>query len=193
MPVPNSTTTSTRGLPTEGQAFIHLASVRLRGVVVRADGRQAARLRPVRDWLGEPPVRSRAARRARPPVPARTTGADRDLAKWAGLPLRDAAPARGDLSEIEEGRMGRSAGVRGAARDPSPRLLGAFDPACRLVLTGGDRRPHGPGSHRHFPALRDGRWRAVAAEMGGASRSPAEGISGRRSSARRGCRPLPRG
>ena len=63
--------------------------------------------------------------------------ADRDLAKWAGLPLRDARrglAAIGDgLAEQASGlvslaRGGVAAAARDGSRFPPPRLLGAFDP-----------------------------------------------------------------
>ena len=81
----------------------------------------------------------RRAGRAGPPVPGgAATAADRDLAKWAGLPLRDArrgltAIAAG-LSQHADGlaslgqRTWRPAARVTHGRPPGARLLGSFDP-----------------------------------------------------------------
>jgi len=58
---------------------------------------------------------------------------ERDLARWAGLPLRDAraglAAIASELREREDGLLEPAARRRGAAPAlPPPRLLGAYDP-----------------------------------------------------------------
>lgn len=124
------------GVRTEGQALAQLLLLTsLRGLVVRGPmvgGRHAYVL--VRDWLGEPePVdRDRAlAELARRYLAGHGPAGDRDLAKWAGLPLRD---VRAGLAEIASELEERGDGLVNLARRPppadlpSPRLLGAFDP-----------------------------------------------------------------
>jgi DNA glycosylase AlkZ-like len=140
-------------VPTAGQAVIHLFFLAaLRGLVVRGPmrGKQQAYVL-VRDWLGEqPPVdRERGlAELARRYLVGHQPASDRDLAKWAGLPLRDArAGLRAIGSELEEGEDGllRLRRRPPTAELPPPRLLGAFDP----VLLGWTSRepilgPHEP-------------------------------------------------
>jgi Winged helix DNA-binding domain len=139
------------GIRTAGQATIHLLFLAaLRGVVVRGPtvGKQHAYVL-VRDWLGEPePVdRERAlAELARRYLAGHQPASERDLAKWAGLPLRDARAGLGAIScELEQGGDGllRLAGHRPAAEIPRPRLLGAFDP----VLLGWTSRAPILGCH----------------------------------------------
>jgi hypothetical protein len=83
------------GIRTEGQAFVHLLFLTsLRGIAVRGPmiGRQHG-FALVRDWLGEPPAfdRDRAlAELARRYLAGHGPASDPDLARWAGLPLRDA-------------------------------------------------------------------------------------------------------
>ena len=134
------------GLRTEGQALIHfLFLVALRGIAVRGPmvGKQHAYVL-VRDWLEpqKPVDRETAlAELARRYLVGHQPASDRDLAKWAGLPLRDArAGLRAIGSELEQGNDGL---VRLAKRPPAeelppPRLLGAFDPA---LLGWTSRRP----------------------------------------------------
>jgi hypothetical protein len=124
------------GVPTKGQALVHvLMLASLRGLTVRgpvAGAQHAYAL--VRDWLGEPePVdRDRAlAELARRYLAGHAPAGDRDLAKWAGLPLRDARAGLAAVArEIEEGEDGllRLARRPPAAELPPPRLLGSFDP-----------------------------------------------------------------
>lgn len=123
-------------VPTEGQAMIHLLFLAaVRGVVVRGPmiGKQHAYVL-VHDWLGEPATVDRGqalAELARRYLVGHQPATDRDLARWAGLPLRDArAGLKAIGSELEEGEDGL---VRLAKRPdsqglPPPRLLGAFDP-----------------------------------------------------------------
>ena len=150
-------------LPTEGQAPIHLLFLAaLRGLVVRGPmrGKQHAYVL-VRDWLEErPPVDRDAAlaELARRYLAGHGPSSDRDLARWAGLPLRDArAGLRAIGSELEESEDGmlRLAGGLPVAGEAPPRLLGAFDPVLlgwtsrkpilgrheRRVVSGGLFRP----------------------------------------------------
>jgi hypothetical protein len=124
------------GVRTEGQALVHILMLAtLRGVAVRGPmiGKEHAYVL-VRDWLGEPePVdRERAlAELARRYLAGHAPAGDRDLAKWAGLPLRDAraglAAIGPELEELEDGLL-RLAGKQPRGEVPRPRLLGAFDP-----------------------------------------------------------------
>jgi hypothetical protein len=125
------------GVRTAGQAMVHLlVHVTLRGQIVRGPmvGRQHAFVL-TRDWIGEaPPVaRERAlAELARRYLAGHGPATDRDLARWAGLPLRDArAGLRAIAGHLEEGAGGLVdiAGRAEPAPLPPPRLLGAFDPA----------------------------------------------------------------
>jgi hypothetical protein len=124
------------GVRTDGQALIHLLMLAsLRGLTVRGPmvGRQHAYVL-VRDWLGEPePVdRDRAlAELARRYLAGHGPADDRDLAKWAGLALRDArAGLTAIAAELEQRGDGLVdlAGRPPAADLPAPRLLGSFEP-----------------------------------------------------------------
>jgi hypothetical protein len=139
-------------VPTEGQALVHLLFLAtLRGVVVRGPmvgSHHAYAL--VRDWLGAPPAvdRDRAlAELARRYLVGHAPADARDLARWAGLPLRDARAGLGsiapELREREDGllELRRRRSRRAAA--PGPRLLGAFDP----VLLGWTSRAPILGDH----------------------------------------------
>lgn len=124
------------GVRTEGQALVHvLVLATLRGLAVRGpmvEGKHAYVL--VRDWLGEqrPVERDRAlAELARRYLAGHGPASDRDLARWAGLPLRDArAGLKAIASELDEldGGLVDLAGRPPAAVLPPPRLLGPFDP-----------------------------------------------------------------
>jgi len=139
------------GLRTQGQALIHLFFLAaLRGLVVRGPmiGKQHAYVL-VRDWLGEqaPVDREKAlAELARRYLVGHQPATDRDLAKWAGLPLRDArAGLQAIAPELEEGRDGLVALAKRPPPEkiPPPRLLGAFDP----VLLGWTSREDVLGPH----------------------------------------------
>jgi hypothetical protein len=167
---------------TEGQALVHLLMLAsLRGLAVRGPmiGRQHAYVL-VRDWLGEPkPVpRERAlAELARRYLTGHGPADVRDLARWAGLPLRDArAGLEAIAGELDEGPDGLvSLAARPAASSlPPPRLLGPFDP---LLMGWSSRAPilgrHDPvvvsgGTFRPVALVR-GRgvatWRLVAARV----------------------------
>jgi uncharacterized protein YcaQ len=141
------------GVRTAGQALVHLLILAaLRGIAVRGPmvGREQAFVL-VRDWLGEPQPtveRDRAlAELARRYLVGHGPADDRDLAKWAGLGLRDAraglrAIAR-ELHEREDGLL-ELAERSAAAQLPPPRLLGPFDP----VLLGWVSREWLLDSHR---------------------------------------------
>jgi hypothetical protein len=139
------------GVPTEGQAFVHLLFLAsLRGIAVRGPmiGRQHG-FALVRDWLGEPPPfdRDRAlAELARRYLAGHGPASDRDLARWAGLPLREAragleaiAPA---LEQRDDGLVDL-AGRAPASAPPPARLLGTFEP----VLLGWTSRDWVLGGH----------------------------------------------
>jgi len=139
------------GVRTEGQAFIHLMFLAAaRGILVRGPmfGRQHAYVL-VRDWLGEqqPVDREKAvAQLARRYLVGHAPADDRDLARWAGLPLRDArAGLTAIASELEQREDGlvELKGSPEAAPLPSPRLLGAFDP----LLLGWTSREEVVGAH----------------------------------------------
>jgi hypothetical protein len=139
------------GARTQGQAFVHLlALASIRGLIVRgpmADGKHAFVL--VRDWLGDPaPVdRDRAlAELARRYLAGHGPADAHDLARWTGLPLRDARAGLGAIaSELREREDGLLVLKRRppAAPLPGPRLLGAFEPVLlgwrsRHLLVGDD-------------------------------------------------------
>ncbi len=138
------------GVPVEGQALVHLLLLAsLRGAIVRGPmrGRRQAYVL-VRDWLQVPAPaavdRGRAlAELARRYLAGHAPAEDRDLARWSGLPLRD---ARAGLSAIASELRQRTDGLLELSRRPAPgstpgrppasasaqlpppRLLGAFDP-----------------------------------------------------------------
>jgi Winged helix DNA-binding domain len=124
------------GVPTKGQALVHLLILAsLRGLIVRGPmvGKDHAYVL-VRDWLGETAAvdRDRAlGELARRYLQGHGPADARDLAKWAGLPLRD---ARAGLSAIASALDQRADGLVDLAARPAPaelpppRLLGPFDP-----------------------------------------------------------------
>ena len=133
------------GVRTQGQALVFLTFLTsLRGITVRGPmiGKQHAHVL-ARDWLGPPPAApdrdAGLAWLARRYLAGHAPATERDLAKWAGLPLRDARRGLRDIAaELDEGedglvRLGRRpdgsalpAGPEPAL--PPPRLLGVFDP-----------------------------------------------------------------
>ena len=162
----------TADVPTRGQALVHLLFLAsLRGVAVRGPmrGRQHA-YALVRDWLGEPaPVDRDAAlaELARRYLAGHSPASDRDLARWAGLPLREAraglaaiAPslARRDDGLVELARRAPAAGL------PPPRLLGAFEP----FLLGWSSRADVLGAHADR-VVSGGMFRPVALVRGRAA------------------------
>lgn len=153
----------------------------LRGIAVRGPmiGRQHAYVL-ARDWLGpQPPVdRDRAlAELARRYLAGHAPAGDRDLAKWAGLPLRDAraglAAIAAELTQRPDGLLELRRG-RHDESPPPPRLLGAFDPVllgwtCREpVIDGHDAALIAGGMFKPF-ALVGGRaaatWRIEGREV----------------------------
>jgi hypothetical protein len=138
------------GVRTDGQAMIHLLFLAaLRGIAVRGPmvGKQHAYVL-VRDWLGEVPSIDREtalAELARRYLVGHQPATDRDLAKWAGLPLRDArAGLNAIASELEaENDLVRLIKRPDPEKIPPPRLLGAFDP----VLLGWTSREPILGEH----------------------------------------------
>ena len=153
------------GVRARGQALVHILMLAsLRGVAVRGpmvEGRHAYAL--VRDWLGEakPVARERAlAELARRYLRGHGPAEDRDLAKWAGLPLRDARTGlKAIASELEQRDDGLLdlAGRPPAAAPPPPRLLGSYDP----VLLGWTSREPLLGPH-HAVITANGLFRPFA-------------------------------
>jgi hypothetical protein len=141
---------SAAGVRTKGQALVHILGLAsLRGICIRGPmvaNEQAYVL--VEDWLGAPPrpvERDRAlAMLARRYLAGHGPAADRDLAKWAGLPLGDArrglTAIASELGHRDDGLAVLAKPPSGDAgpRLPSPKLLGAFDP---LLLGWATREP----------------------------------------------------
>ncbi len=151
------------GVRTAGQALVHLLGLAsLRGLILRGPmvGAQHA-YALVSDWFGDvaPVDRDRAlAELARRYLAGHGPADDRDLANWAGLPLRDARAGLAAIGSELDGRPGPlvdlagrppEAAAAGAATAP-PRLLGAFDP----VLLGWRSRE--PVLGRHEPVIVSG-------------------------------------
>jgi Winged helix DNA-binding domain len=116
------------GVRAEGQALYNLLfKASLDGLVVRgpmAGKKQAYAL--VRDWLPDAKPVDRDAvlgEFARRYLAGHAPANDRDLARWAGIPLRD---ARAGLAAAKPARERRR-----APELPRPKLLGAFEP-CLL-------------------------------------------------------------
>ena len=151
------------GVRTRGQAFVHLLVLAsIRGLIVR--GPMIARKHAfvlVRDWLDESPTVDRdvaLAELARRYLAGHGPANGEDLARWAGLPLRD---ARAGLKAIASQLIERDDGLvdlkrrAASALLPGPRLLGPFEPvllgwksrellvgeAESLLVSGGVFRP----------------------------------------------------
>jgi hypothetical protein len=129
------------GVRVEGQALVHvLLAATLRSGIVRgpmAGTRHVFAL--ARDWLGEDALRRVDRDRALAELAGRYLAghgpaSDRDLARWAGLPLRDAraglAAIASRLVERDDGLLDLAERPAGpdAAPLPPPRLLGSYDP-----------------------------------------------------------------
>jgi hypothetical protein len=130
-------------IPVAGQAMTHLLfRASLEGRIVRGpmDGGSEHRYALVADWLPSAAAevariagdRDRALRElALRFVTGHAPAGDRDLARWAGLPLRDARAglaALGDRLRVADDGLVSLVGAPRAARPPAPRLLGAFEP-----------------------------------------------------------------
>ncbi|HEY0390753.1 MAG TPA: winged helix DNA-binding domain-containing protein [Solirubrobacterales bacterium] len=145
------------GVPTAGQALIHLLFLAaVQGTIVRGPmvGKEHAYVL-VRDWLGRQSKVDRdaaLAELARRYLVGHAPADDRDLARWAGLPLRDAraglAAIAGELVERDDGLVHLAARPP-AAEVPGPRLLGAFDP----LLLGWTSRERVLGPHTHLVTM----------------------------------------
>ena len=159
-------------VPTEGQALVHLLMLAcLRGVAVRGPiiRKQHAYVL-ARDWLGPPPQFDREhalGELARRYLAGHAPADERDLAKWAGLPLRD---ARAGLNAIAPELVQRDDGLlelRSTRAGGAPRtcLLDQWDPVLvgwrsREPLLGHYPRLDSPEAHyRPFAYVRG---RAVA-------------------------------
>jgi hypothetical protein len=140
------------GVRSEGQALYHLLfQASLRGLIVRGPvvGRTHAYVL-VRDWLGEPkPVDRDAAlpEFARRYLAGHGPASERDMARWAGIPLRDVraglAGIEAQLDQPGDGLVDLK-GRPPAAKLPPPRLLGWFEPVLlgwvsRELIYGDDR------------------------------------------------------
>jgi winged helix DNA-binding protein len=176
------------GFPIPGQTPLHLLFLAgVQGIAVRGPviGREHAYVL-VRDWLGAPkPVDRDAAlaELARRYLVGHAPADDRDLARWAGLPLRD---ARAGLEAIASELVERDDGlVHLASRPPEPqvpepRLLGAFDPVLlgwrsreailgphnQLVTTNGIFRPFAMVGGRAVATWRLNRGRVAIEPLG---------------------------
>src|SRR5664280_2082232 len=147
---PSLFTANARRLAQEGVP----AAAAERGMAVRGPmlGREHAFVL-VRDWLGAPPAavdRDRAlAELARRYLAGHGPATDRDLAKWAGLPLGDARRGlraiAGQLDQRFDGLVDLTGRPRPTAL-PGPRLLGAFDP----LLLGWTSREPIVGTHQEL-------------------------------------------
>jgi hypothetical protein len=119
-----------------GQALVHvLMLASLNGNVVRGPMRGAQQAFVlVRDWLGEQPridPGAALAELARRYLAGHGPAGDRDLARWAGVTLRDARAGLAAIADELEQREDGLLDLRGRAPAPPlppPRLLGAFDP-----------------------------------------------------------------
>ena len=128
-----------KGVPARGQALYHLLfSASLDGLVVRGPmvGKKQAYVL-VREWIGESEridLDSALPEFARRYLVGHGPATDRDLARWAGIPV---GQARRGLSAISSELTDLGDGLvelkkrRPPAELPPPRLLGAFEP-CLL-------------------------------------------------------------
>ena len=155
------------GLTAEGGAALQtLILASLRGIAVRGPmiGAQHAYVH-VRDWLGKPPPEPEPEVAlgwlARRYLAGHGPASDRDLARWAGLPLgqarRGLAEIASELRDRPDGLAELASARRGESSLPPPRLLGAFDP----VLLGWASREPILGSYQGIVTV-NGLFRAFA-------------------------------
>lgn len=154
---------------TEGQALVHLLFMAtLRGIAIRGPmvGKEHA-FALTRDWLGPQPKVDREvalAELARRYLAGHGPADDRDLARWAGLPLRDSRAGleaiAGELEQREDGLVDLR-GREPALPLPEPMLLGAFDP----LLLGWCSRAEIIGPHE-FLVTNNGLFRPFALVKG---------------------------
>ncbi|HEX6582544.1 MAG TPA: winged helix DNA-binding domain-containing protein [Thermoleophilaceae bacterium] len=142
------------GVRSERQAMYHLLyKASLDGRVVRGPmvGKKHA-YALVRDWLGQPERVDRdeaLAEFARRYLAGHGPAGERDMARWARIPLRDVRRGfqgiAGELDELGDGLVDLKA--RGPVAElPPPKLLGTFEE----VLLGWDSREDIFGEHRSF-------------------------------------------
>jgi hypothetical protein len=135
------------GLPAATGVALHVVMLaNLRGIAVRGPmvGAQHAYVH-VRDWLGAPPPQPdpdvALAWLARRYLAGHGPASDRDLAKWAGLPVtwarRGLTAIAAELADRTDVLADLACAAAGPP-DPPPRLLGAFDP---LLLGWSSRSP----------------------------------------------------
>ncbi len=141
-----------RQIPVAGQAVVHiLFHATLEGLIIRGPmkGRRQAFVL-AHDWLGpRPRVRDRSqalAELVRRYLVGHTPASERDIARWAGLPLRDIRAGldglRARVRDFGEGLLAL-AELAEVPAPPSARLLGAFDP----LLVGWTDRAFVTGEH----------------------------------------------
>lgn len=140
------------GVPTAGQALVHLLFLAaLCGVAIRGPmvGNEQAFVL-TEDWLGPQPEVDRdkaLAELASRYLAGHGPADERDLARWAGMPLHD---ARAGLEAIAPRLDQRPDGLvdlaarPGTAELPPPRLLGSFEP----LLLGWVSREEVVGPHK---------------------------------------------
>jgi hypothetical protein len=153
------------GVRTEGQALVHILFLAtVEGLIVRGPaqaGDQAFVL--TRDWLGSAPrplaPEAALGELARRYLAGHAPAADRDLAKWAGIGLRDArlGLARCGAVQRPDGLAELPGGPSPTAALPPPRLLGPFDP----LLLGWASRDSVVGPHKQIVTV-NGLFRAFA-------------------------------
>jgi hypothetical protein len=134
----------------------------------------------VRDWLGgaKPVPRERAlAELTRRYLAGHGPADDRDLARWAGLPLRDARAGLGTIAAELDTRADGLIDLKGrppVEAIPSPRLLGPFDPLLLgwksrdAILGERDHLVVGGGMFRPIALVRGravGTWRLNAGKV----------------------------
>ncbi len=162
------------GIDKDGTAALHLLMRACqRGLAVRGPviGAQHAYVL-VRDWLGEPPAAAdpdaALAELARRYLAGHGPADDRDLAKWAGLPLgavrRGLTAISAELRERDDGLAELASAPYEPAELPAPKLLGSFDP----LLLGWASREQILGTHQQIVTV-NGLFRPFALVRGRAA------------------------